>query len=116
MYDDDGESKFSIEKKEFELIKFLSFGKTEKNLQIHIRNNNGKYKGKPKQRDIQLIIPSIASKPTNILINGIALKMPTTNSLINVNSSPFWNGAGNQNTLTIPVTLKNESIKIEVIW
>ena len=101
MYDDDGENKNAIAEKQFELINFSSTGLNKKTLTINIKNNNGMYKGKPTSRNIILNIPTISSAPNKILINNILVKT---------------NWSQDQNTLSIPVTLKNIPIKVECKW
>jgi len=98
MYDDDGETKNAIALNQFELIKFSSTGKTDKGFTINIQTNNGNYKNKPTERNINLTIPTIEEKPKAILVN----------------SKPFKEFKFENNTVIIPTTLKNMAVKIEV--
>jgi oligosaccharide 4-alpha-D-glucosyltransferase len=100
MYDDDGESKNAIALNQYELIKFSTAGKTDKTLVINIQNNNGNYKNKPLERNISLTIPTISKAPKSVLINGKLIK-----------EFILENGI-----LTIPVTLKNIPVKVELKW
>jgi oligosaccharide 4-alpha-D-glucosyltransferase len=100
MYDDDGETKNAIALNQFELIKFSSAGKTDKTLAINIQNNNGNYKNKPTERNISLTIPTISISPKTVLLNGKVIK-----------DFVFEN-----ETLTIPVTVKNIPVKVDVKW
>jgi len=100
MYDDDGETKNALATNQYELIKFASVGRTNKGVVITIQNNNGLYKNKPSERQIALSIPAIPLKPKAVLVNGITIK----------------NIEVNNNILTIPVTLKNIPLKIDVKW
>ena len=100
MYDDDGETKNALALNQFELIKFNSTGKTDKNLLITIQNNNGNYKNKPTERNINLTIPTIEEKPKTILINGKIMK----------------DFSYENNIILVPVVLKNITVKVELKW
>lgn len=68
MYEDDGTTNKAIEKNQFELIRFNT---STKNGQVNftINSNNGQYKGKPLQRQIELYVHGMAAAK-QVLIDG----------------------------------------------
>jgi oligosaccharide 4-alpha-D-glucosyltransferase len=99
MYDDDGENKNALAQNQFELIKFSSTGKTTKGISIAMQSV-GNYKGKPSERNVSLTIPAITTKPKTVLINN----------------KPITNFSFENETLTIPVTVKNVAVKVDMKW
>jgi len=83
FYDDDGQSKESIEKKQFELINFSSAGKKGNTLELKISSNNGSFSGKPLSRELKyLVVSQSKNKISKILINGKTLdEVPTASEL-----------------------------------
>lgn len=65
LFNDDGESKSSLKKGNFELIYFHSNGFSSHGVSIDISSNHGKYAGQPKMRQIELVIPM--NKPPHAL-------------------------------------------------
>jgi oligosaccharide 4-alpha-D-glucosyltransferase len=121
MYDDDGNSKNAIASNAFELIKFESNGIIEDKTIITIQSNNGIYTGKPLQRNIELLIPTITSKPKSIVINGqlIAIADPTTNksntaAFLPSNDSTLANNTNDK--IIINITLKQLKQTIIISW
>ena len=68
MYEDDGSTNNTLQKKQFELIYFSAFAKGS-NLSFTINSNNGLYNGKPLQRGIEFYFHGI-SEPRKMLINS----------------------------------------------
>lgn len=100
MYDDDGESKNALATNQYELIKFSSTGLSENGFAITISSTNGKYKNKPLQRNIKLIIPGVNATQPKVAINGVEQKNITLENYI----------------LTCNVVLKNAPVKVEVLY
>ncbi len=99
LYDDDGNTNKSIEKKLFELITFETTG-WEKETKITIRSNGGNFAGKPKLRLINLVIPGLQKTPASVSING---KLSTDVS---------W--SENPNLLTIKLSFTGDTKEILV--
>ncbi len=68
MYEDDGSTNNTIQKKQFELIRFSAFAKSNK-VSFVMNSNNGEYKGKPAQREVELSIHGL-TEPGKMLVNG----------------------------------------------
>jgi len=68
MYEDDGTTNKANEKNQFELIRFFTSAKDGK-VSFTINSNNGQYKGKPQQREIELYVHGIAAAK-QVLIDG----------------------------------------------
>lgn len=68
MYEDDGTTNKANEKNQFELIRFNTSTKDGK-INFSIGSNNGQYKGKPQQREIELYVHGITSAK-QVLIDG----------------------------------------------
>jgi hypothetical protein len=68
MYEDDGTTNKANEKNQFELIRFFSSVKDGK-VSFAINSNNGQYKGKPLQRQIELYVHGIAAAK-QVLLDG----------------------------------------------
>jgi oligosaccharide 4-alpha-D-glucosyltransferase len=60
MYEDDGTTNKANEKNQFELIRFNTSAKDGQVIFI-INSNNGQYKGKPQQRQIELYVHGVAT-------------------------------------------------------
>ena len=69
MFDDDGENKNSIAKKEFELIT-SSVKYSDGIYHFHFSSNGGNFKGKPQKRRIVLIIHGFKANPVIINFMG----------------------------------------------
>lgn len=70
LFDDDGVTNRSWERKQFELITFSANG----NREITISSNGGTYKGKPSARTFTLNIINVEKSPVAVWVNGKALK------------------------------------------
>ena len=99
LYDDDGTTNKSIEKKLFELITFETTGWGDET-KIIIRSNGGKFAGKPLSRKIELVIPGYEDKPAKIIING------------KVSNEITWDGE--RKLITIPVKFEGDTKEIVV--
>ena len=70
MYDDDGETKESYLKNEFELINFESSYQNG-SLKIKVDPNDGVYEGKPEKRKVDLIVHGMLNRPMSLTIDGV---------------------------------------------
>ncbi len=68
MYEDDGTTNKANEKNQFEVIRFSTSTK-DGQVKLSINSNNGQYKGKPLQRQIELFVHGITDV-TQVLIDG----------------------------------------------
>lgn len=79
MYDDDGTTNNSIEKKQFELLQFT--GKSSAGITtISLKSNGGRFNGRPAARNIRFRVPGVNKKPASVLLNGVALKAGSASS------------------------------------
>ncbi|MEO6916329.1 MAG: TIM-barrel domain-containing protein [Chitinophagaceae bacterium] len=69
LFDDNGRSRSSLEKGDYELIYFAAFPSQNKT-RITVSSNQGSFEGKPTCREILLKVPAISRKPENVKING----------------------------------------------
>lgn len=113
MYDDDGENKNALAQNQFELIKFSSSGKSAKGITI-IAQSTGNYKGKPAERNTVITIPTIDAIPKQVLVNAKPIKISTSDDA-DIEKTAIWKG-DDKRMLTIPVTIKNIPVKVEIKW
>ena len=69
LFDDDGKSRNSLQKNNYELITFNSNGWKDA-CTITIKSNQGNFAGKPASRSFTLAIPGIYKLPKQVLVNG----------------------------------------------
>jgi oligosaccharide 4-alpha-D-glucosyltransferase len=93
MFDDDGTTNKSVEKKQFELLTFETDGWGAES-KFTIRSNGGSFIGKPKSRKITFAIAGIDKHPTSVNINGKSLAAAGMKA----------NGSWNEQTKTFNVT------------
>jgi oligosaccharide 4-alpha-D-glucosyltransferase len=74
MYEDDGETKDSYEKKLYEILDFTAVN-SEKQTNITVNSTGFDYKGKPAKRIVCLIVPNFDTKPGSVLVNGVKVKI-----------------------------------------
>jgi oligosaccharide 4-alpha-D-glucosyltransferase len=75
LYEDDGISRAVVDRKQFEIIKFSSKGKTTDGVELQIRSEGNGYAGKPKRRLLKFLIASPDRLDYSmILVNGQKLK------------------------------------------
>ena len=74
MYDDDGESRLSLARDNYEVLGF--FAERERDsLAIFLRRDGGDYVGKPDQRDLTLVIHNWADKPDRVLFGDTEMRI-----------------------------------------
>ncbi|MBK7885582.1 MAG: DUF5110 domain-containing protein [Chitinophagaceae bacterium] len=76
LFDDDGSSRQSLNNKQFELISMNASSASDQ-LTFTFKSNNGKFKGKPLKRHIQLMIYGRDIINRKLHINDIEKKMST---------------------------------------
>lgn len=69
MYEDDGETNKSWENNQFEKLVFKSTITEDKGLQLNIVRTGFDYEGKPKERDITLVIHNVQSSPKEVKVH-----------------------------------------------
>lgn len=74
MFDDNGKSRTSLEKGQYELLYFAAFP-GEKCTRITVSSNQGSFEGKPSGREILLKIPAMAMEPKTVHINGRSIPL-----------------------------------------
>lgn len=73
LYDDDGKTDRSFEKKQFELLKFS--GKADSRMiTISLQTNGGSFSGRPSLRNIHFMVPGQSKAPALVLVNGKIIK------------------------------------------
>ena len=106
LFDDDGNSKSSIQKKAYELITFTSSGWGD-SCTFTISSNNGKFAGKPLSRRFNLAIPSLEELPEKVTINGDQVMLEKSTSAPSLSWDDNMKAAFIQFTFTgKPVELK----------
>lgn len=104
LYDDDGTSRQSVEKNEFELITFETEGVSRESA-ITIRSNGGKFSGKPAERQLRLVVPGLRSKPATVTVNNQPLLEGTSIATY------AWNEESK--TLEMRVAFKGDSLQLK---
>jgi oligosaccharide 4-alpha-D-glucosyltransferase len=69
MYDDDGESRLSLEQGEYELLNFRSRQQND-SLTIGLSRDGGEYSGRPSARELQIVVHNWANPADEVLFNG----------------------------------------------
>lgn len=69
MYEDDGESRASLEDGNFEILEFVAT-QTDDGLSLALSRSGGEYEGMPGQRDMTLVVHGCASSPASAMVNG----------------------------------------------
>ena len=69
MYDDDGESRTSLEDRSFELLKFDARHVGD-SLRLALRRDAGDYEGKPTDREISLVVHNWSAAVTSVVVNS----------------------------------------------
>ncbi|HPH86129.1 MAG TPA: glycoside hydrolase family 31 protein [Ferruginibacter sp.] len=72
LYEDDGQNPNAIKTGQFELISFNSSG-LDKQLNISIQSNGGKYAGRVENRKMVITIPNLPKQPTSVTLDGKTL-------------------------------------------
>ncbi len=108
MYEDDGETKEAYFNQEYELLKFESVNENSK-LIITINSEGYDYKGKPENREVDLLIYHFETKPSVVLINGEKVKVATK---MNKSSSTYYDKS--QNTIRIKLSNVKSEVKVEI--
>lgn len=94
MFDDDGKTNKSWERKQYELITFKADGKRT----ITIASNGGSYPGKPASRTFTLKVVNISKAPVAVTING-------------KKAQPAFDAASRMLTVKVPFDGKPTTIK-----
>ncbi len=74
MYEDDGESRTSLEDGDFELLQFSSLH-SEESLSVNLSRSAGEYEGMPERREVTLIVHNCVQPPEAITVNGHEIPM-----------------------------------------
>ncbi len=69
MYEDDGESRTSIEDGAFEVLQFSS-RHDDDGLSVELERTGGEYEGMPERREVTLIVHNCVQSPDAISVNG----------------------------------------------
>lgn len=101
FYNDDGNTKNAIEKKQYELIRFSSPGIAGKELTVTISSNKGYYVGKKKNKYIMFSIAQQKGRPSTVLVNG-KLKKDY--------------GSSSGGTIYFPVQFNDSPVTININW
>jgi oligosaccharide 4-alpha-D-glucosyltransferase len=86
LFDDNGHSKLSLEKRNYNLVQFGSTGLKGKQMVISIRNLNSDSK-RPFRKQFNLIVPDLGVKPSSVTINNKPVKYTITENVLVVNLS-----------------------------
>lgn len=95
MYDDDGQTNKSWEKRQYQLLKFSSNGKGT----IVVEKDGGSYTGMPKNRAITFRIYNVAKGPQKVTVNGKAIQKS-------------YDGASKQLVFNVVFSSKSLTIKL----
>jgi oligosaccharide 4-alpha-D-glucosyltransferase len=77
MYEDDGETKLTSGQKAYEMFEFFALNEG-KQTSVSINSKGFDYKGRPDIRVITLTIPNIEVKPEKILVDGMKVKVKSS--------------------------------------
>lgn len=86
LFFDDGQTKGSIERKQYELITIRTRGDVNRSLTFTVTSNQGRYKGRPHRRSMSIFTHGI-TKNARVWINGQPVKqevVPDANGLLPV--------------------------------
>lgn len=97
LYDDDGETSYSIVNGKHELLSFTgkhSNGATT----VTMSSNGGKFKGRPSSRQITLHIHNLKTQPTSVMVND----------------KEVTSVAVSESEIAIPFTFKSKEVSIQI--
>lgn len=94
LFDDDGKTNRSWERKQYELITFKADGKRT----ITITSNGGSYPGKPASRTFTLKVVNVSKAPAAVLVDGKKIV-------------PMYDAASRTLTAVVPFTGKKTTVK-----
>lgn len=98
MFEDDGKTRGSIEKKQYELIQFQA-NRIKNGIVLILTDNGGMYVGKPSKREVTFILHNILQKPTSIQLG-------------NEKITPVWNSSNKQLQFSIKWNLDTSIVSI----
>jgi len=102
LYDDDGSSRSSLDRKQFEELRFTSTGRSNNRLMLSIKSNGGRYPGRPAVRHLVLSLALRDKKiPGAILVDGRPSK------------TKFQTGNG---LLVFPIDFTGRPVSITFTW
>lgn len=104
LFNDDGKSKSSLAQKKYEIITFHSNGLHQNSLKLSIRSDNGRYPGRPANRQISLTIPKSFSIK-KITVNNTAISGSGQNKF-----------KTEENKLLIDLAFTGQPLNITISW
>ncbi len=111
LYNDDGQTKNAIEKKQYELIKFSSSGLRDDSLVLNIQSNKGNYSGKKKNKSMLFKILQQKGKPSMVLMDGKKLSESSA-SLEKKNQYKY----AEDGTIYFNIGFTESPVTIKIIW
>jgi oligosaccharide 4-alpha-D-glucosyltransferase len=113
LYDDDGENRQSIAKKQYELIQFKSSGLKNRHLTLRINSEGGTYAGKPAVRQLRILVASkTSSRALSVLVNGQQMKEAETGNKV----TPGYYMAPPTGLMMFAVDYTGKPLQIEIYW
>lgn len=76
LYDDDGSTNSSFDKRRFELLRFEASVRKD-HYTLRMSSNGGVFTGRPDHRKISLVIPGLPGRPSGITLNGKWIEVTT---------------------------------------
>ena len=112
MFDDDGKTNLSIQKRLFELLHFEA-RVSHKRYTLRLSSNGGSFNKKPLHRDIILAVP-LSVKPISVIINGQAMPVSEcfNGEVSSTDQQAVWNPA--TTLLNVSFRFSGKSIQVEV--
>ena len=98
MYEDDGESRLSLERGEYELLGFES-NQAGNSLTINLSRNGGEYTGRPETRDLEIVIHNWVGPVKDVFFDGEPARARHDRRT---------------NTLTVKVDWNHEPVNLEI--
>lgn len=94
MYDDDGKTNSSFDKRKFELLHFEA-GNSNEYCTLHMSSNGGMFADRPDLRKIDLMIPGLSARPSYIAINDQWIEVTSleNGSAQTQSTKAFWDTA-----------------------
>ncbi|TAJ14543.1 DUF5110 domain-containing protein [Marinilabiliaceae bacterium JC017] len=113
MYEDDGATKGSFEKKAYEIIRFKSI-KSDDKLLLTISPDGYDYQGKPDQRNVYMVVENWNAKPSKVYVDGDKVKVQKrSDKLEKLSEGAFWDSVSGQLTIKVEMADNVKTIVIE---
>ncbi len=108
LYDDDGETRDAYQKKKYEMFEFYAFT-NENETTVMVSSKGNEYVGRPEQRIVKLVVPTLIQKPVKVSVNSKKVKIgKSAKTKFSGKPYAYWD---NQQLVVIAELTSNQSLQ-----